>query len=142
MAEPIFDWRADRHQRRRQVHDLLELVVEGDEVIVAVPYADPLVHTFHRLFQEFPLPFDFRLRPLALGDVGGDADGAALGRRRDVELERPSAAGDRSLVAYGFAPPLVADDRLFDQVVLGAGAEVAALGLIARHVVGRPAHLD
>ncbi len=84
---------------------------------------------------------DFLLGPLALGDVGDDADVAAFGRRRQVNLNRPSAAGDHAFEAYGFAS-LEGGDRLFDQVVLVAGAEVAAIGLMAQLVAKRPADSD
>ncbi len=70
------------------------------------------------------------LRPLALGDVGGDCYGATRGRRRHVNLKRPSTTDNRSLEACGFAL-LVIGDFPFDQVVPVAWAEVAALSLIA-----------
>ena len=83
----------------------------------------------------------FLLGALKFGDVGDDVDEAAVGRRPQGDLKRPSAAGDLPLEAYGFAFPVVGD-HLFDQGVLVTGAEVAAVDLIAQLVAKRPAHLE
>ncbi len=76
----------------------------------------------------------FLLGPLALGDVADDRGTAALGRRRDAEMERPSG-GEGSLPARRF-PSLVGFEHLFHQLVRVPRPEVAALGLKA-HLLAR-----
>ena len=63
LPVPFLDRRADHHQRLGQVDALLEFIIEGDEVEIGVPHADPLVHIVHRQFQQFPLPLDLLFRP-------------------------------------------------------------------------------